>query len=288
MVLIPFSLVPISTLKRISNPFMKWGNAYQKVFPLFQLELDRVDFKIDTPRYVAMCVTAALFLFVFLLIVCVFFFSWLGIAFAAFITLFVFMLQLRYPSVSAYKRVRKLDTELLAALHALSIQIDAGVPLFEAMVAVSSQDLGEVSVELKKVVKKISGGVPQIEALEELALKNPSPYFRRAIWQIINGMKQGSQINPVIRSVIDSLSQEQIIQIEKYGSQLGPLAMFYMMGAVIMPGLGITFIVILSAFIGFEESLIKGVLWGFIVFIAFFQMMFSGAINSKRPTLLGE
>ena len=288
MVAIPFSLVPLPVLKKISNPFMNLGSLYKKVFPMFQLELDRVDFKIDAARYIAMCITASIFLFVFLLLFGMLFFSWLGIVFATGITFFVFMLQLRYPSVKAFKRIRKLDTELLAALHAITIQIDAGVGLFEAMVAVSEQDLGEVSVEFKKVVKKISGGVPQIDALEELALKNPSPYFRRAIWQIINGMKQGAQINPVIKTVINALSQEQIIQIEKYGSQLGPLAMFYMMGAVILPGLGITFIVVLSAFIGFDESLVKGVLWGFIVFIAFFQMMFSGAINSKRPTLLGE
>src|SRR3989344_3213965 len=242
MVLVPFSLVPLPLLKKISNPFMRFGSLYQKIFPMFQLELDRVDFKIDASRYVAMCVTAALVMFGFLLIFGLLFFSWTGILFAFFITLFVFMLQLRYPSVAAFKRVRRLDTELLAALHAITIQIDAGVPLFEAMVVVSEQDLGEVSVEFKKVVKKISGGVPQIDALEELALKNPSPYFRRAIWQIINGMKQGAQINPVIKSVIATLSQEQIIQIEKYGSQLGPLAMFYMMGAVILPGLGITFI----------------------------------------------
>ena len=288
MVVVPFSLVPLPLLQKISNPFMGFGHLYKKVFPMFQLELDRVDFRIDAARYIAMCITAAMFLFIFLVIFGLLFFSYLGLLFAVFITLFIFMLQLHYPSVRGYKRIRKLDTELLTALHAITIQIDAGVPLFEAMVVVSEQDLGEVSIEFQKVVKKISGGVPQIDALEELALKNPSPYFRRAIWQIINGMKQGAQINPVIKSVIDTLSQEQIIQIEKYGSQLGPLAMFYMMGAVILPGLGITFIIVLSAFIGFDETLVKGVLWSFIIFIAFFQTMFAGAINSKRPSLLGE
>src|SRR3989344_5719407 len=198
------------------------------------------------------------------------------------------MMQLKYPGVRGYKRVRKLDADLLGSLRALMIQLDAGVPLYEAMVIVSRQNFGEVSIEFQKVVKQINTGVSQINALEDLALKNPSPYFRRAIWQIMNGMKQGADINPVIKGVVTDLGKEQIIQIEKYGSQLSPLAMFYMMGAVILPALGTTFIIVLSGFLSLDQSLIKLVLWGLLVFIAFFQLMFSGTIKTKRPSLLGE
>jgi hypothetical protein len=101
-------------------------------------------------------------------------------------------------------------------------------------------------------------------------------------------MKEGAQINSVISQVITSLTREQVIQIEKYGGQLSPLAMFYMIVAVIMPALGITFLVVLASFIGVEENVVKFILWGLLVGVVFFQLMFTGIIKSKRPSLLGE
>ncbi|MBS3139275.1 type II secretion system F family protein [Candidatus Woesearchaeota archaeon] len=289
MTLIPFSLLPPALLRSLSAHFMSIGKLLEKAMPQLQIDLERIDMQIDSPRYLAMCFTATLLQFVFIAILLSVAWSVVaGIILAALLSSFVFFMQIKYPSVKAYKRVRKIDADVLGALRAIMIQLDAGVPLFDAMVIVSRQNFGEVSKEFHKVVKQMSGGVSQIQALEEMALKNPSPYFRRGIWQIMNGMKQGADINPVIQSVVSDLSKEQIIQIEKYGAQLSPLAMFYMMGAVILPALGTTFIIILSGFLGLEDSLIKLVLWGLLGFIVFFQLMFSGTIKTRRPSLLGE
>jgi len=287
-VTIPFSILPPNLLRALSNHLMGIGRVVEKLLPNLQIELERVDFKVEAKRYVAMCAAATIVGFIILSTISAFLFSFYGILAALLISFFIFMMQLKYPGVRGYKRVRKLDADLLGSLRALMIQLDAGVPLYEAMVIVSRQNFGEVSIEFQKVVKQINTGVSQINALEDLALKNPSPYFRRAIWQIMNGMKQGADINPVIKGVVTDLGKEQIIQIEKYGSQLSPLAMFYMMGAVILPALGTTFIIVLSGFLSLDQSLIKLVLWGLLVFIAFFQLMFSGTIKTKRPSLLGE
>ena len=289
MTLVPFSILPPAILRSASTHVMGAGKMLATMMPSLQMDLERVDMQVDATRYIAMSITSTFLQFLFLSVLLAITVSPLvGIAASAFISIFVFSMQMKYPSVKAYKRVRKIDADVLSALRAVMIQLDAGVPLFDAMNIVSRQNFGEVSKEFHKVVKQISGGVSQIDALEELALKNPSPYFRRGIWQIMNGMKQGADINPVIQSVVNDLSKEQIIQIEKYGSQLSPLAMFYMMGAVILPALGTTFIIILSGFINLEESFIKMILWGLLAFVVFFQLMFSGTIKTRRPSLLGE
>jgi hypothetical protein len=101
-------------------------------------------------------------------------------------------------------------------------------------------------------------------------------------------MKEGASINDILKNVIKNLTKEQIIQIEKYGSELNPLAMFYMMGAVIMPTLGITFLIIIISFIQIEESLVKLLFYSLLGFVVFFQTMFSGIVKTKRPTLLGD
>jgi Flp pilus assembly protein TadB len=293
MVTIPFSFLPPKLLIKLSDKFMKLGGMFSAGVPYLQLDLDRADFKVKAKRYVAMCMVASLFLLFFLGTILTIFLvkigkPYLGVVISILFSAMMFFLQINYPKTVAHRRIRRLDADLLPALQAIMIQLNSGVPLFEAIVIISKQEFGEVSLEFSKAVKNIHGGVPQIAALEAMALQNPSLYFRRAIWQIINGMKEGSTINEVMERVIENLTQEQVIQIEKYGSQLNPLAMFYMMGAVILPTLAITFFIVLASFIGLSDLLVKGVFVGLLCFVVFFQIIFSGIIKTKRPSLLGD
>lgn len=272
---------------------MNAGVRLSRAFPYMDLDLSRADMKVAPNRYLAMCLTATLFLFVFLSVILFIFFLKFGGPYRAFIIAFivaaiVFIFQLNYPKVAASKRVRKLDADLLAALRALMIQLNSGVPLFDAMVIISRQEFGEVSKEFRETVKRINTGYPQIEALETMALRNPSPYFRRAIWQVANAMKEGAAIKKIVVNIISNLHAEQIIQIEKYGAQLNPLAMFYMMGAVILPVLVIVFVIILTSFLNLEEALSKLIFLSVLGFVLFFQFMFSGIVKQKRPSLLGD
>ena len=293
MVVIPFSIVPPPLLKKFYTHSRNIGSFVEKLLPFFQVELNRAKLKIKSREYLSMCIFSNTILFILTAIILTLIFStkgnyYLGILLALIFSGIIFFMQLNYPKVIAHKRIKLLDADLLSALRAIMIQLNAGVSLFEALAIISEQDFGQISSELKQAVVQISAGVPQIDALETVALKNPSPYFRRALWQIINGMKEGAQINSVISQVITSLTREQVIQIEKYGGQLSPLAMFYMIVAVIMPALGITFLVVLASFIGVEENVVKFILWGLLVGVVFFQLMFTGIIKSKRPSLLGE
>lgn len=99
-------------------------------------------------------------------------------------------------------------------------------------------------------------------------------------------MKSGSDVSIVIRQVIASLSEEQLVQIQRYGGQLNPLAMFYMLVTVILPSLGITFLIVISSFVASSEFITKLIFWGLYGFVFFFQIMFIGIIKTRRPTLL--
>ena len=108
------------------------------------------------------------------------------------------------------------------------------------------------------------------------------------MWQIVNGMKAGSDISNVISEVINSLGEEQLIQIQRFGSQLNPLAMFYMLIAVIVPSLGLTFVIILSSFIALGEGTTKLIFFGLLTLTIFLQFMFVGVIKARRPNWLGD
>ena len=166
------------------------------------------------------------------------------------------------------------------------IQLNSGIPLFSIMVNISSSDYGELSLEFKKIVKRINSGEPETDVLDSIGEKNSSVFFRRMLWQISNGMRAGSNMNVVIKESISTLSEEQLIQIQNYGNQLNPLVVFYMLISVIIPSLSITFLTILSSMLKIDTKMTTLLFIGIFVSIVLIQIMFIGVIKSKRPSLL--
>ena len=119
------------------------------------------------------------------------------------------------------------------------------------------------------------------DSLVNLIYRNPSVTFRRTIWHIINSIKAGVDIGGSLAVMLQNLSDEQMVNIRKYGSQLNPLALMYMMFAVIIPTMGLTFLLIFSMFAGFDFQ--PGFLILLIVGLVIFQFAFIGIIKSRRP-----
>ena len=199
---------------------------------------------------------------------------------------FVAFSQINYPRVYFSRKQKSLERNLMPALEDMLVQLSSGVPLFNILVNISISDYGEISSEFKKAVRKINAGVPQVEVLEELGEKNSSPYLRRTLWQISNGMKSGSDISTVIRGSLRLLNEEQIIQIQNYGNKLNPLIMFYMLVTIILPALAITFLTIIASMVGLNKNITMIMYGGLFIFTIFIQIMFLGVIRSSRPTLM--
>ena len=103
------------------------------------------------------------------------------------------------------------------------------------------------------------------------------------LWQIINALRTGSDVSESLKSVIEQITKEQIIEIKTYAKKLNPLAMFYMIIAVILPSLGITMLIVLSSFISLQLSL--PLLVGIAILLGLLQMIFFVVIKSSRPSV---
>lgn len=294
MIKIPYSVIPPKLLRAGSHLFIGLAEALSPLLLNLKLNLKQAEMEVEPRDYIAMCLFSSVINFFFMTVILFLFISSLKegsfiviVPLVSFIVVsFMFFQQLMYPRVKANRRVRDIERNLLPALRTFLIQINSGVPIFDVLVLISTRNYGEISRVFGRAVKDINAGSPQNEVLEEMATTNPSLYFRRAIWQITNGMKSGSNINNVIKEVISALSQEQLVDIQKYGSQLNPLAMFYMMIVVILPTLGMTFMLIITSIISSSEEFTQLIFWGLYVFVFFFQLMFIGIIKAKRPNLL--
>ena len=125
-----------------------------------------------------------------------------------------------------------------------------------------------------------------MEVLESVGEKNSSLFFRRALWQISNGMRAGGDISIVIEESIRSLNEEQLIQIQIYGNKLNPMIMFYMLVSIIIPALSITFLTIIASLVNLPSIAVTFMFIGLFVFDTIIQVMFLGLVKSIRPSLL--
>lgn len=287
---IPFVPLSPSIALKAAKPFYGMGNVLSKLFPALKITLKQAGIEYEPRQYISIAVFAAFFWFVFLFSLTIGLLSFFEFpkdvplflfGGSTLISILSFVYVIMYPGLIVSRKIRDLEKNLFFAIRHLLIQIKSGVPLFDAMVSVARGDYGLVSEEFSKCVRKISTGVSETAALEELTLKNPSLHFRRSIWQISNAFKTGADLGNTLERVIENISNEQRVAIRRYGSQLNPLAMMYMMIAVIIPSLGITFLIIMSSISGVPIT--KNTFWMILGAVSLFQFMFIGMIKSRRP-----
>ena len=197
-----------------------------------------------------------------------------------FILLFSYMLKL--PDVRITKKGKEITREIVFAGRHLTIELESGVPLYNALVNLS-KNYPVIGTYFKEITDKVDLGTSMEDALSEAIEYIPSDDFRRLLWQILNSIRTGSDISKSLTLVLEQISREQNIEVNKYGRKLNPLAMFYMIIAVILPSLGITMLIVLSSFIEFKLSLTVLIFIAFL--LGFVQFMFLSMIKFSRPAI---
>ena len=198
------------------------------------------------------------------------------------IFLMSFFYFMKLPDVIIRKNERAIGSELVFAGRFLIIELESGVPMYNALINLS-KNYNFIGKYFKQIIDKVNMGSTMEEAISEVIEETPSKNFRKLLWQILNSLKTGADISKSMNVVVEQITKEQMIEVKEYGRKLNPLAMFYMIMAVIIPTLGTTLLIIISSFVGIEVSL--GALLALVLFLAFVQFMFMAIIRSSRPAV---
>jgi len=292
-VTIPFSPLPLPMLKHISGNFRGFGEKISDAFPYLAIELKQAEIPLKPIEYGSIMFTMFFFYFIAgSLLVYVFALRFApdkaipaALTIGGIFALLIFVQLSVLPKIKIMRKVRDLESNLIFALRTILIEIKSGVSLFDSIRLVANGNFGSVSSEFKRAVEEIETGRFQEDVFENLATNNPSLFFRRALWQLVNGLKAGADVSEVLNALVDTLSKEQSNQVRKYGSSLRLLSLMYMMLGVIVPALGLTFLVVLSSFPQIQIQ--EWMFWGMLITLAISQFMFLGILKNNRPSLMG-
>jgi flagellar protein FlaJ len=195
---------------------------------------------------------------------------------------FIFGYFIRVPDVKISQQRRFIGRELVFAGRFMVVELESGVSLYDAMQN-ASRSFPIVGQHLKAVTDRVDFGTSMEEALNESIQNSPSPELAKIFWQILNVMKTGADVSRSINTVIDQIVREQMIEVKQYGKKLNPLAMFYMVIAVILPSLGVVALIVASSFMGITLTL--PALLTIVGLLGFIQFMFVAIIKSSRPAV---
>jgi len=254
--MIPIAPIPLPVLKSISSPFLRFTANTGHIFPKLGFQLKQAELGINEKEYGAIMLFLVLFYAIFFGGLLSLLLSKmmpengiiLGIGLGLFMGVMVFVQVIMYPSMVVRKKVNDLERNLVFGLRAILVQLKSGISLFDSMAMIARGDYGTISKEFQKAVDEINTGTPEQEALEKMSKNNPSPFLRKSLWQIVNGMNAGADISDILAETVSSMLRERKIALNKYGAQLRVLSLMYMMIGVIMPALGVTLLIILFTF----------------------------------------
>lgn len=273
---------------------MKAGNIntllvrVSKSFPMLKMKIKQAGMDDKPEEFVkktfisAFYMTTGIAMFFFLLLAKLNVFKSVLLLAVPVIFMLMFLYMIKLPDMKISRKERSISKEIVFAGRFLIIELESGVPLYNAMVNVS-KNYDVLGKYFKEITDKVDLGTSMEDALNEAVEFIPSNDFRKILWQIINSIRTGSDIAKSLYSVMEQITKDQITEVNKYGKKLNPLAMFYMIVAVILPSLGMTMLIILSSFIQFQLSLT--VLIALAGFLGFVQFMFISLVKFSRPAI---
>lgn len=194
---------------------------------------------------------------------------------------FAFRSFMGFPLKKSKKASKNVERDILFAARDMIISLRSGMPLYNAIVSVST-GYGDASAEFARITQRVQLGMPLEEAIDQTTAETRSSSFRKIMLQASVSIKAGANVVNAMQSVIDELSEERVIALRKYGQRLNAIAMFYMLFGVILPSMGIAIATILTTFISIFTVNVA-ILEGAIVGLIFMQLIFLQLIRGSRP-----
>jgi pilus assembly protein TadC len=145
----------------------------------------------------------------------------------------------------------------------------------------TAEGRGVASKYIKEIVDDIGTGSTIEDALNNAMIYSPSDKLRKILFHINNALQLGIDVTKPLESVLEEITREEELEIRKYGKKLNTLVIFYMLGAVILPSLGVALFIVISSFInlsiGLSDLLIV------LSFLVIIQFVFITLFRAIRP-----
>lgn len=167
------------------------------------------------------------------------------------IVIFIF-----HPYNKMSDRKKSIETNLPFVLTHMGAIAESGVPPYVVFRLIAKfQEYGEVSTEMKKIVRNIETfGINPLKSVKEVAERTPSDKLKQILLGFVTTTESGGDVKVYLKNAGEQSLFDWRIKREKYLQQLSAYAEFYT-GILIAAPL---FIIALFAVMGMIQSTVAG------------------------------
>ena len=210
----------------------------------------------------------------------------IGLIVSITVSLIVYGYLMNIPKLKVLKKRRDIESKLIFALDQMRIKIGSGVSLIDTIKGIAKSNFGEISKESANIARKIDGGTPEVDAIEDTARKCSSPIARRVFWEIATSIRSGGDIKNVLDAIISNLVRELQIKMKSYAGVLNTYLLLYMVLSIVLPVLLIITFIVISIISSIQVPIL--LIYSIPALIIIFQFVIIGLIKTKRPYLWSD
>lgn len=194
--------------------------------------------KYDTTTFIFLRITLSLV--TFFLTIYLFDFGYIFAPFVAIICYYLFYHV--YITVPIKNRIKKLDNEALYFFEILTLTLESGKNLENALETTCSNIDSEISDEFKKTLYEIKFGKSLVEALEDMKKRIPSESVNNIILNITQTSIFGNSIIETMYNQIEFLRDKRLLeikgQINKIPNKISIISVIFMLPIILLLILG--------------------------------------------------
>lgn len=261
----------------------------EKFFTTLQKDLKESGSKESAQNFLQRMVKTSVFAALFFFLASVLFvqdiFSGLIIAAVFFAGILFFLLY--SPRQNKKQKAMEMEKDLPFFLMSLGVQLNAGVPLKNALEKSAEKERNALGKELRSAIKKIdSGGISLPQALLSISQKTDSFMLKRSLSQIAGIYRQGK---PAQAETLRSLAMEQLsiqkAQSREFNGKIAFYSLLFIAVSTVFPALFQSFVMVGSGFMDISFTPLQVIL----IVAAIFPLLDVAVlfyIRSKTPVFL--
>ena len=161
------------------------------------------------------------------------------------IIIIILLLYKSYPQLKEKQKQEEITKELPYVLRQISIELQAGTGLFDAINSIADGDYGIVSDEFKITIEEIHYGINYNQAFDNLIERNNNKILKKTINQIKRTLNTGGNLSKTLNSLAKENTENMKMKYKEYSEKLNSFMLLYMFIAVLIPV--ILFIMIIAA-----------------------------------------
>ncbi|MBS3074728.1 type II secretion system F family protein [Candidatus Pacearchaeota archaeon] len=118
-------------------------------------------------------------------------------------------------TIASTTHEKEIERMFLEFSRNLVESVNSGTPISRSIVNIKGKDYGALTPHIDKLANQISLGIPIQQALKVFAEDTDSPVIKRAVSQISEAEKAGGNIEKILESVAESVSEVEKLKKEQ-------------------------------------------------------------------------